>query len=65
MTAVKDLYGHVQEQVTAVVGKAFRLMLNVTEPLDDVMPADSVADVAAVNLVAIAAWSPPSHDDAA
>ncbi len=41
--------------VTAVVGKAFRLMLNVTEPLDDVIPADSVADVAVINLVAIAA----------
>jgi len=41
--------------VTAVVGKAFRLMLNITEPLDDVIPADSVADVAVINLVAIAA----------
>lgn len=41
--------------VTAVVGRAFRLMLSVTEPLDDVIPADSVADVAVVNLVAIAA----------
>ena len=41
--------------VTAVVGKAFRLMLSVTEPLEDVIPADSVADVATVNLVAIAA----------
>ncbi len=41
--------------VTAVVGKAFRLMLSVTEPLDDVIPADSVADVAVINLVAIAA----------
>lgn len=41
--------------VTAVVGKAFSLMLRVTEPLDDVIPADSVADVAVVNLVAIAA----------
>jgi uncharacterized membrane protein len=30
-------------------------MLNVTEPLDDVIPADSVADVAVINLVAIAA----------
>ena len=41
--------------VTAVVGKAFRLMLRVTEPFDDVIPADSVADVAVINLVAIAA----------
>ena len=41
--------------VTAVVGRAFRLMLSVTEPLDDVLPADSVADVATINLVAIAA----------
>ena len=41
--------------VTAVVGKAFRLMLSVTEPLDDVMPADTVAEVATVNLVAIVA----------
>jgi len=41
--------------VTAVVGKAFKLMLSVTEPLDEVIPADSVADVAVVNLVAIAA----------
>lgn len=41
--------------VTAVVGKAFRLMLRVTEPFDDVIPADSVADVAVVNLVAIGA----------
>ena len=41
--------------VTAVVGKAFRLMLSVTKPLDDVIPADSVADVATINLVAIAA----------
>ena len=41
--------------VTAVVGKAFRLMLSVTEPLDDVIPADSVADVAVINIVAIAA----------
>jgi uncharacterized membrane protein len=41
--------------VTAVVGKAFRLMLSVTEPFDDVIPADSVAEVATVNLVAIAA----------
>lgn len=41
--------------VTAVVGKAFRLMLSVTEPFDDVIPADSVADVAVINLVAIAA----------
>jgi uncharacterized membrane protein len=41
--------------VTAVVGKAFRLMLKIAEPLDDVIPADSVADVAAINLVAIAA----------
>ena len=38
--------------VTAVVGKAFRLMLSVTEPLDDVLPADTVAEVATVNLVA-------------
>jgi len=28
--------------VTAVVGKAFRLMLRVTEPLDEVMPIDTV-----------------------
>ena len=41
--------------VTAVVGKAFRLMLNVAEPLEEVMPAESVADVAVVNLTAIAA----------
>jgi uncharacterized membrane protein len=41
--------------VTAVVGKAFRLMLSVAEPLDEVIPADSVADVATINLVAIAA----------
>ncbi len=41
--------------VTAIAGKAFRVMLNVTEPLDDVIPADSVGDVAVVNLVAIAA----------
>lgn len=41
--------------VTVVVGKAFKLMLTVAEPLDDVIPADSVADVAMVNLVAIAA----------
>jgi uncharacterized membrane protein len=41
--------------VTAVVGKAFKLMLRVTEPLDEVIPADSVADVATINLVAIAA----------
>ena len=41
--------------VTAIVGKAFKLMLSVTEPLDDVIPADSVGDVAVVNLVAIAA----------
>jgi uncharacterized membrane protein len=41
--------------VTAVVGKAFSLMVRVTEPLDDVIPTDTVADVAVVNLVAIAA----------
>jgi uncharacterized membrane protein len=41
--------------VTAIVGRAFRLMLNVAKPLDDVIPADSVADVAVINLVAIAA----------
>jgi len=41
--------------VTAIVGKAFSLMLRLTRPLDDLLPVDSVADVAVIDAVAFVA----------
>lgn len=41
--------------VTAVVGKAFGLMLRFIRPLGEVLPIDSVADVALIDIVAIVA----------
>lgn len=41
--------------VTVVVGKAFSVMLRLTRPIGRLLPIDSVADVATIDIVAIVA----------
>lgn len=40
--------------IVAILGKAFQIMMRVAEPLSALVPIDSVADIAVVNLIAVA-----------
>ena len=40
--------------IIAILGKAFQIMMQLAEPLSTLVPIDSVADIAIVNLIAVA-----------